>query len=330
MGDGGWRLSWSEGFGGDVRTVAERIVGIAEVALAKDVVVRPVAAGEPASVVPRPDSGDRTPRVSPPPIVRPRTSKVVVEPPQRVAPAAPPRDKDLVLADIRSHLGEGFRGLQREVPRDVFERLFPGVPYVESGSSEGRDTALVSACVPADGHPAGAHILSLATKTWYGPNTTLPSPNMEMFGPSPNMEHAIVALLDLARRGIPFPRVVVFKPAVFSPVDLVAPRYASAWTAEDAAQTVSAAVAAVAAGGRGALPPGWSSYLGVPELPPASRREHPGRRGWPVKVYVTHPDDHPDGYRKLILTMRGVPVNHTGAAGLAAWLANTGWALSTR
>lgn len=238
----------------------------------------------------------------------------------------PPEDaasahKLAVLDRIRKALPAPFDTLQRDVPRGAFEVLFPGIPHVAHGNADGRSTGLISAFVP---DPSGGDIgrpLQLATREWPTSKPAIPSKSFDVYGWSPNCAPAVRDLLRLAREGVPFPIVVGFY-AIDS--DGVRSR---AWAGADLAAIFARQVRETERVG----PPvvkdcRWGRWEGLPELPAS----HPsvGAGGYPVGVYVMHPDRDPKrrpGYRKLVISARNWTFQKGDERDIAAWLERDGW-----
>lgn len=229
-------------------------------------------------------------------------------------PADDARHATALIEAIAPLLPARLQGLERSVDRRVHDALFPGVPYAGHGTGEGRSTALASAFAPDGSVPHGGHVLALRSRTWQD-GRPMPSKTFDVYGPSPNVQHAISALRAMHARGVRFPMVVYLRSARVGDGDRV-----RAWSARDLASLIASC----------APPPaGWSTFHGLPELPPEghpARPTHVGRAGHPADVYVTHPaDDGARGYRRLIVSARRWPFADSGTVGLAGWLTTDGW-----
>jgi hypothetical protein len=230
-------------------------------------------------------------------------------------PSDDARHTTALLSSLAPLLPPRFSTLGRAVDRRVHDALFPGVPYAGVGTGDGRSTALASGCAPDPAVPHGGHVLALRSRTWQA-GRPMPSKTYDLYGPSPNVHHAILALRAMHARGRRFPMVAYFRHARVGHDELV-----RAWAADDLPTLIATCEPA---------PPGWATFHGVPELPPdghPARPTHVGRAGHPVDVYVTHPaDDGARGYRRLVVSARRWAFDTaSGVQGLARWLSTQGW-----
>jgi hypothetical protein len=245
-------------------------------------------------------------------------------------PSDDARHATALIEAIAPLLPARLQGLERSVDRRVHDALFPGVPYAGHGTGEGRSTALASACAPDGSVPHGGHVLALRSRTWQD-GRPMPSKTFDVYGPSPNVQRAIAALRAMHARGVRFPMVVYLRSALplgpLAPIGSACPSarvgdgdLVRAWAASDLATLIASCPSP---------PAGWSTFHGLPELPPEghpARPTHVGRAGHPADVYVTHPaDDGARGYRRLVVSARRWEFADSGTAGLARWLATDGW-----
>ena len=229
--------------------------------------------------------------------------------------------KFAVLNRIRDALPAPLNALQRDVPREAFEALFPGIPYVAHGSADGRSTGLISAYVPPQAPPEIGLPMQLATRDWPASKATFPSKSFDVYGWSPNCAPAAQSLLRLAREGIPFPIVVTFCRTDGRDV------CSRAWAGADLAAMFARQVRQTEQLGAPVVKGcAWGCWEGLPELP--KNQPSVGAGGYPVDVYVTHPDRDPNrraGYRKLVFSARNLQFQMGGERDIAAWLAQHGW-----
>lgn len=252
----------------------------------------------------------------------------------RAAPAVPPaspapsphgaQHETVVLARIARHLPARYAGLSRAVASEGFRRAFPGVPWAGEGNDRGRGSPIVDGYT-ADGAAAyGGHWLSLKSRV-AEEGASLPSATFDVYGPGPNVGHALAGLARLHAEGKPLPCIGFFRTGG----DFNAPFRTLAWAGDDLPSLYAAQVAKCAREGapviKGAT---FGLFGGIPEVPPAMPKV--GRGGFPgVTLYVTQPDAQ--GYRTLRVSMKALTFDTaSGEAGMARWLVSDGWPTRAR
>lgn len=243
-----------------------------------------------------------------------------------------------VMRRIAAFLPSRYSRLSRAVAPEGFRRIFPRVPWSNEGNDRGRGTPLCDGYAEDGSVAYGGHYVGFKSRVGEEGKSN-PSATFDVFGPSPNVEHALAGLTKCADEGKPFPVLAFFRTAG----DFNSPFRVLAWAGDDLPSMLVAARAKVAregapvqtvnvtdkaTGRKVAQTFRFGVFCGIPEVPP--NMPSVGRAGYHgVTLYVTQPDA--DGYRTLRVSMKGHTFDLTsGEAGMARWLVSDGWPTRAR